>query len=509
LDWNDFARRLTVELMWLPEQSFLIVQGAGGLPYVQAMRSRDTLEAEAVSSAFMPEPLAPQQERRLTVNGWERPADPERDNWWSRVPMTDRSGRPLADRNEACAALALRMVAAFRDAYDVPSPLDLVYEAGDSETGEQLEMTGLGIPRSVPEGERDTKAGAAAGSLTGTALEDALAAARQRGDQDGYLALLARSFLCLPSPTDPTYDDGAGNQYATAEFGDDTFVLAFTSPEAMDRSLRGQAVHHRQAYLPELAANWPHPDWQLAVNPGLPSAAYLDAASLPRSMEQVEPAEPVEPTRVAPPVEAQVPSPRESAEREPAPAIQDAVMQKVITPEHVAHYLEGGYDLVSGYVHLLRDVRDLDTPPKLVRRLGLVHKETPFEAADEAVHVIRWPAHKPALFRRPLGGIDEWSMETVPGGWVIEKAPFPGSGYAPGDGPEIPEFKIDSQRLPHGAEMYRIARTGQETLIGGYDADLRRWLLAPGVPPPTASSSPASQPTASVKPENVQDGGRG
>jgi hypothetical protein len=84
---------------------------------------------------------------------------------------------------------------------------------------------------------------------------------------------------------------------------------------------------------------------------------------------------------------------------------------------------------------------------------------------------------KPPLFRRPLGGIDEWSMGIIPGGWVIERAPFPGSGYAPGDGPAIPEFKIESQRLPHGAELYRLDARGAEALVAEYDADLRRWLV--------------------------------
>jgi hypothetical protein len=471
LDWSDFARRLTVELMWLPERSFLIVQGETGLPYVQALRTQDTLEAEAVGSAFLPEPLAPQQERRLTVNGWERPGDPDTENWWSRVTMNERNGRPVPDQAERCAALALRMVAAFRDAYDVPSPDELVYHAGDGHTGEPLELPGLGIPREdqIGEDRGGVENGAAdAPSLTGAALENALAAARQRGDQDAYLELLSRAVLYLPSPADPTYDDGTGNQYATARFGDETFVLAFTSPETMDRSLRGQAVHHRETFLPELAVDWPHPAWQLAVNPGLPSAGYLDAASLPRPGEPVAGGEGAATAPDAPPVSV------------PAPGTQDAVMQKVISPGQVAHYLEGGYDLVAGYVHLLRDVRDLDTPEKVVRGLGLVYDGSPFQPVGEAVHVIRWPAHKPALFRRPLGGTDERSMGAVPGGWVIEKAPFPGSGHAPGEGPEIPEFKIDSQRLPHGAEMYRLDRSGRETLIGGWDADLRRWLLAPG-----------------------------
>ncbi|TDB89198.1 hypothetical protein [Actinomadura sp. 7K534] len=159
------------------------------------------------------------------------------------------------------------------------------------------------------------------------------------------------------------------------------------------------------------------------------------------------------------------------------------VMQKVVRPEHVPHYLEGGYDLVAGYVHRFHDVRDLTTPGALIRALGLIYEGSPFTPMSEEIHVIRWPAVKPPLFRRPLGGIDEWSMGIIPGGWVIEKAPFPGSGYAPGDGPAIPEFKIESQRLPHGAELYRIAADGKERLVAGYDADLRRWLVKlPGGP---------------------------
>ena len=434
MDWNDFAERLAIELMWLPERSFLIVQGTGGLPYAQAMRSRDALEAEAVGSAYLPEPLTPQQERRLAANGWERPKDPDKDNWWQRVPVTERPGRPVRDRAERCAALALCMVAALRDAYDVPSPLDLVYDAGNGETGEALELTGLGIPRSAEEAEEPEEP---TGPLTGTALEDALAAARQHGDQDTYLGLLSRAVLYLPAPADPTYDNG--NQYATTRFGDETFVLAFTSPEAMDRSLRGQAVHHREAHLPDLARDWPHPEWRLAVNPGLPSAGYAEADSLPRCEKPTQP-----PTRPA--LEEPAPEPP------PAEAIlRDAVMQKVLPHEHVVHYLEGGYDLVCGHVHLLRDVRDLDTPAKLVDQLGLLYKETPFQATDEALHVIRWPAHKPTLFRHRVTG----------------------------GPPDIPEFTINSQRLPHGAEMYRLDHTGHETLVAAYDADLRRWLPVP------------------------------
>ncbi|WP_433150388.1 TY-Chap domain-containing protein [Actinomadura nitritigenes] len=740
MDWNDFDKRLTLELSRLPVRSFLIVQGPSGLPYVQAMRIEGGLDAEAVGSAFLPRPLAPRQERRLTTLGWEPPDGEDRRNWWNRYTWRERGNRAPAELLECAAMLAGQMVGAFRDVYRIDSPLGLVYQA--SKTGPEggpLALPGLGIPLAVPESESRPAAQDAprAERPSGTALEIALAEARERGDQQAYLRLLARATLYLPASGDPT----AEHRFATAQFGDGTFVLAFTSPEAMDRSLQGQAVHHREATLSELSRHWPHPDWQLAIDPGLPSASYLDANALfepvpeePRARPappdpsdvrvagrssrasrtsrtaarrrrqpdaeasraaartpqaparpQGEPASPQgvpaaaqapsppgadpaplprrrERPGAAPPPESS-PRPAPAAAREtpadphglpvpplhgtprptsaPAPASQEqsvphgsqaarlttpqpapfgsqgvpsntqahgspaapgtppgpqrtardiprppdlgrrgaavppgeaptassfqpsaapartheeplvqspqpqapafdrvepvaprettpnqvpldppgptrptvvpqdvplpvgdvaretvpsgdaapenadrldaasetVVMQKVLRREHVQHYLEGGYDLVAGYVHRLQDVAELNTPAALIRGLGLVYEGSPFAPGDEEIFVVRWPAVKPSLFRRPLGGIDEWSMGIIPGGWVIEKAPFPGSGYAPGDGPAVPEFKIESQRLPHGAELYRLDAAGRESLVAAYDADLRRWLV--------------------------------
>ncbi|MFV2177428.1 TY-Chap domain-containing protein [Actinomadura sp. LOL_011] len=625
MDWNDFAKRLTLELSRLPVQSFIIVQAPSGMPYVQAMRADQGMDAEAVGSAFLPRPLGHLQERRLRSLGWEPPDDQRRRNWWDHFDLRDpgrrdRDGRAAAERLEACAMLAGRMVGAFRDVYGVDSPLGLVYQAARiGKEGGPLALPGLGIPVAIPEGgERRTE------RPSGSALETALTDARERGDQRGYLELLARAPLYLPAPNNP---GGTDHQYATAQFGDGTFILAFTSPEAMERSLQGQAVHHREESLARLARRWPNPRWQLAINPGLPSASYLDANALfepehaepPRQARRTRksgrrraaPREtPVDPVPArgpqanghtpppsedppAPPTDAPAPAaaagdpssrgaapratlagppgerPAETAPSAPAPyptgatealgtqrpgarepdargsAPRDAlaglpggrpggteagvpttypagpaeapgapragagepgarvglgggedahagapgaasaedvaagrqivVMQKVVRSDHVQHYLEGGYDLVAGYVHRFEDVRGLGTPALLVRALGLVYEGSPFSPADEQVFVIRWAAVKPPLFRRPLGGIDEWSMGIVPGGWVIEKAPFPGSGYAPGEGPSIPEFKIDSQRLPHGAELYRLDAQGTERLVAVFDADLRRW----------------------------------
>ena len=65
-------------------------------------------------------------------------------------------------------------------------------------------------------------------------------------------------------------------------------------------------------------------------------------------------------------------------------------------------------------------------------------------------------------------------------GWVVERAPFRGNGFAPGDTDVVAEFKVDSIRLPHGAQLWRLTRTGTETLIATFDADATRWVAAPG-----------------------------
>ncbi|MQY08350.1 SseB family protein [Actinomadura macrotermitis] len=502
MDWEDFAGRLTRELTRLTDGAFLIVQGPSGLPYVQAMRAGESFDAEAVGSAFLPRPLSARQERRLAALGWQEPDGRDMRNWTFRFE--------LPGRRRDFQYTAGRMVAAFRDVYGVRSPLELVYQAGRSGPGGGgLALPGLGIPMAIPEAEGEAPPAAPAGPDPGADLEGALGAARERGDQRAYLELLGRATLFLPDAGG--LDANGVQQYATARFGDGTFVLAFTSPEAMRHSLRGQAARHRAVAPAELARVWPHPEWQLAINPGLPSAAYLEAHTLlpagqspparppappsPPPAPQAPPPTPQAPTPTpapqapppapkappsAPPSPPPVPQARPRTRPKPPPT-DFVVMQKVLRPEHVQHYLKGGYDRVAGYVHRLVDVQDLTTPAKLVRGLGLVYEGAPFDAADETVHVVRWPAVKPALFRTPLGGIDEWSMSIIPGGWVIEKAPFPGSGYAPGEGAAIPEFKINTQRLPHGAEIHRVCRDGTVALVAVYDADRGAWRPpAPG-----------------------------
>jgi hypothetical protein len=86
-------------------------------------------------------------------------------------------------------------------------------------------------------------------------------------------------------------------------------------------------------------------------------------------------------------------------------------------------------------------------------------------------------------------------------GWVIERGPFRGNGFAPSDTRDvIAEFKVDSARLPHGAEIWRLRRDGECTLVALLDADGPRWGVVPGAGLPDAleSGSPGSPEPATL-----------
>jgi hypothetical protein len=163
-----------------------------------------------------------------------------------------------------------------------------------------------------------------------------------------------------------------------------------------------------------------------------------------------------------------------------APAVGAAtaiVMQRTVPPAQLPFYLERGYDRVSGFVNRASEVAHLTTPRALYRALGLNYPGAPF-TDDAEVHVLRWVAHRPDLYRLPYGGQTETAMRAMQG-WVIERAPFRGNGFAPGDTDVVAEFKVDSVRLPHGAQMWRLTRDGTETLVASFDADAGRWVPTP------------------------------
>jgi hypothetical protein len=122
--------------------------------------------------------------------------------------------------------------------------------------------------------------GEAAGWQPDGAVEERLLAARRDGDEPAFLLALAGTRLLLPAPEAPA--DG----WVVSVIAGRTCVLAFTSPAAMAAAGRSEADQSGadpalRAIGPlELAARWPGPDLFLAVDPGLPVEAYLDAGSV-------------------------------------------------------------------------------------------------------------------------------------------------------------------------------------------------------------------------------------
>jgi hypothetical protein len=43
----------------------------------------------------------------------------------------------------------------------------------------------------------------------------------------------------------------------------------------------------------------------------------------------------------------------------------------------------------------------------------------------------------------------------------------------------VAEFKVDSVRLPHGAQMWRLTKDGDETMVASFDADNGKWVSTP------------------------------
>jgi hypothetical protein len=103
------------------------------------------------------------------------------------------------------------------------------------------------------------------------AAERAMARAAAEGDRREYFRVLATADLYLPR----LLDDAAGEQrFVTATLFDQTFLLVFTSVEAMARQVEGVADGYTVTSYQELRQKWPRPTWRLAVNLGSPLDAY-------------------------------------------------------------------------------------------------------------------------------------------------------------------------------------------------------------------------------------------
>jgi hypothetical protein len=306
-----------------------------------------------------------------------------------------------------------------------------------------------------------------------------LLSAASDGHTDSFLSTLLLAKVLLPvapgaapgaRPGDP------GFEWRREEVDGQPFVVVFTSHERMAEHMPADTPALTTKFV-QLIRVWPDESWSFAVNPGSPVGATLPggqiralaawAAEVGLSDEPSVEFESIE----APKAAASLPGP--AAERA-------VVMQKPVAPTQVAYFLERGYDRVSGFVHRASEVAHLTTPEQLYAALGLGYAGSPFKPSDDEVYVLRWTAYRPNLYRIPYGGRDETGMRAMQG-WMIERAPFRGNGFAPGESDDvIAEFKVDSARLPHNAQMWRISREGKETLIALLDADGPRWFQVSG-----------------------------
>lgn len=353
----------------------------------------------------------------------------------------------------------------------------------------------------------------------GNRVDEDLLDAAVRGDTDAFLRVLLSAGVLVPIPDDASPDiiPGDAEFRWDAAMRDASTVQVFTSYERLREGQGGS--RYVQAAFRELITAWPDTGWTMALNPGTRIGATLRGhqvrelsewsirvglnSAAPTAAALAPVAAPTPPPTSASPTSASPTSASSTsasstpaaATAEPATATSDAaapsgssapnrrepmVMQKVLAHDQVSWYLEQGYDRVGGYVHPAADVTDLQTPVQLYQALGLLYADSPFAAQDEGVYVIRWPAYCDELYRIPFGGQTEADMRAWgEAGWVVEQPPFRGDGFAPGSGGTIREFKVDSVRLPYGAEMYYLVRDRSERFVAVYDPDRLAWLRAP------------------------------
>ncbi|MEU8012359.1 SseB family protein [Micromonospora parva] len=310
-------------------------------------------------------------------------------------------------------------------------------------------------------------------------VEEDLLSAASSGSTDTFLSTLLLARVLLPAAPDSAPGSRPGDLgfvWRTGQLDGETYVVVYTSPERLADHVDGDVDTVRVKFA-QLIRRWPDEDWSFAVNPGTPVGAKLPGeqiVALANWAAEVGLGDDLEVDQVEAPAAAEP-----AARPRYAPAAVDptrpTVMQKAIAPSQLAYYLDRGYDRVSGFVHRAGELSHLTTPAQLHEALGLSYPGSPFAPDADEIYVLRWPAHRPSLYRIPYGGQNESAMRAMEG-WVIERPPFRGNGFAPGESSDVvAEFKVDSARLPHGAQLWRIGADGTERVVAELDTDSVTW----------------------------------
>ncbi|MER7455613.1 SseB family protein [Micromonospora sp. NPDC126480] len=361
----------------------------------------------------------------------------------------------------------------------VPAPADVV--AAPATAGP---MDAAGPPVTARTGPLDSVSGAPpvgvpADFEPANEVEEDLVDATGSGSTDTFLSTLLLARVLLPVAPDSAPGSRPGEPgfvWRTEELDGEKFVVVYTSPERLADHTDAALETVRIRFV-QLIHRWPDRSWSFAVNPGTPIGAKLPGeqiVGLANWAAEVGLRDDAGPEPEAP-AAATAPAERPRYEPSAADPTRPVVMQKAVAPSQLAYYLERGYDRVSGFVHRAGELAHLTTPAQLYEALGLGYPDSPFDRAAEEIYVLRWPAHRPSLYRIPYGGQNEPAMRAMEG-WVIERPPFRGNGFAPGEGSDVvAEFKVDSARLPHGAQLWRIGADGTERVVATLDADALLW----------------------------------
>lgn len=297
-------------------------------------------------------------------------------------------------------------------------------------------------------------------------FEEQLWAAYQAEETGACLALLRTTEFALPISAEAA----AGNEaprWATATRHDGTWLMAYTSVESMQAGTDGQATHCRIVSLVELAAGWPEPQWGLAINPGMPMQILLE----PRTI-------------------ARVAAPTLAEEQLMSLGQSPPLVQKLLPPSVMQDIFARRDNRVSGYVHLLADVKHIGSPNVLLDALARTDDERELIDDDGSLFLLRWPAIGPDLYRSPYGGTTELARAAMEG-WVIEEPPFVGTGFVPNVDQVIREFKVDGIGLPHRSEVVEVSIEGVEVRRAVWDGDRGTWMLAVSAQPDGDSDTDA------------------
>jgi hypothetical protein len=310
-------------------------------------------------------------------------------------------------------------------------------------------------------------------------VEEELLAAAGAGSTDTFLSTLLLARVLLPVAPDSAPGSRPGEPgfvWRTERLDGETYVVVYTSPERLADHL-DEPVETVRVKFARLIRRWPDEAWSFAVNPNTPVGAKLPGeqiVALANWAAEVGLGDDAEP-EPQPPAAPEASAATTRHVPPPVDPNQPVVMQKTIAPSQLSYYLERGYDRVSGFVHRANELAHLNSPAKLHGALGLDYPGSPFSPEAEEIYVLRWPAHRPSIYRIPYGGQNEAAMRAMEG-WVIERPPFRGNGFAPGESSDIvAEFKVDSARLPHGAQLWRIGADGTERMIATLDTDALVW----------------------------------